>query len=779
MALFALALATACGGSSTRGGAAHGGRDGSAPAVARRRLEDRPPLVLVQRDGDPAGAVGFAVATELGSPASAAAAAALRARLVARGFDVRAEPSALGFTVTAPVSGVPEAKRFVQTIASTLEQPVAPNDPGIEAARSALQNSGAHAAGPAEASVLACSGELVAADAVKGWDAASDKGRAELSAWLRAAHTVRRSAFAAVGSKELLAAVEDALAQTPAWPDGNSLDDAWPARDELGVDFVPGASRRLSLALRISNEDAAARAARDLAAPDSVLSRRLRALRPEWRLERAAAVGRPRGACLRIDAVPRDADLGPGAPDVARALGVVSDEAQRALDPNARGYLDEAIAAAADPTDAASAAAWRALVGREKAGPPRSAVSYATAPGERSRLDLPAAIAAERQAEKEPLLELARRPEPGQGRLWALLAPTCGTSVESAMNAGEAALVVSALASTVTADDVSVEPWIAADGVGILVGTRRREPGESSTEQAMRLGRALGELVATSRPTPTDLAHARDELLRSLAGAEHRGYFVALDALTDGHPSWLEPRGTLAALGAAPSGGFEAALSRWRARPLRLAVLANGDAEQPEVLRREIERWLRPGRGQVAPCPNRNHAVAPASELTLSVSSDSSEGSYVGIPFPGFDRRLPIEARAALVLLNRSGGLLDQALADLPASATALALGGPDLGAVVIEIVAAAPQRDAAVARVRALLDRLATAKPAASDVEIARRELARGEAREPFDPRRRLIATWRGATRGEPALDAARLAAWFTALRRGSTVTVHVSTRD
>jgi len=777
MALFALALATACGGSSTHGGAAHAGRDGSAPAVARRRLEDRPPLVLVQRDGDPAGAVGFAVATELGSPASAAAAAALRARLIARGFEVRAEPSALGFTVTAPITGVPEAKRFVQTVASALEQPFAPNDPGIEAARAALQNRGIHAAGPAEASVLACSGELVAADA-KAWEAASEKGRADLGAWLRAAHAVRRSAFAAVGSKELLAAVEEALAQTPAWPDGDALDDSWPARDELGVDFVPSASRRLSLALRVSNEDAAARAARDLAAPDSVLSRRLRALRPEWRLERAAAVGRPRGACLRIDAVPRDADLGPGAPDVARALGVVSDEAQRALTPDARGYLDEAIAAAADPADAASAAAWRALVGREKAGAQRSAVAYSTTPGERSRFDLPGAIAAERQAEREPMLELSRRPEPGQGRLWALLAPTCGTSVESAMNAGEAALVVSALASSVTADDVSVEPWIAADGVGVLVGTRRREPGESSDDQAVRLGRALGELVATSRPTPTDLAHARDELMSSLGGAEHRGYFVALDALTDGHPSWLEPRGTLAALGSAPSGGFEAALSRWRARPLRLAVLANGNAEQPDVLRREVERWLRPGRGQVAPCPSRNHPPAAASELTLSVSSDSAEGSYVGVPFPAFDRRLPVEARAALVLLNRSGGLLDQALADLPGSATALALGGPDLGAVVIEIVAAAGQREAAVARVRALLDRLATAKPAASDVEIARRELARGEAREPFDPRRRLIATWRGA-RAEPALDAARLAAWFSALRRGSTVTVHVSTRD
>lgn len=776
-ALFALALLDACGGDGQK--AAKSGRDASGPAVARRRLEDRPPLVLVRRDGDPFAAVSFAVATDAGSLPSVATATLLRARLAAKGFNARAQPSAVGMSLTVLVPNALEARRFVQVVGAALEQPVTAGEPGLEAVRVAVQTlSAARAPGPAEAAVNACSGEPALPEASRSWDPASDKGRGDLASWLEAGHSLRRASFAAVGPAEVLAAVEDALARAPDWPKGDTLEDPWPARDELGVDFAAGATRRLSLALRLRSEDVAARAARALAAPQATLSRRLAALRPAWQLDRSAAIGRARGACLRVDAVPVHAELGPTSTEVARALGVIAEEARDAVLNGARGELDEAIVGATDPAEAAAAAAWRALVGHGEPGPQRSAVAYVTSPAERPRFDLAAAVLAERQADKEPLFEVVRRAEPGQGRLWALFAPTCGTSVEAATTAGESALVVSALSRVAPSGDVTVEPWLAPDGVGLLAGTRRRVPGESSSAQAERLGRALGELIATARPSPTDVATARAELASGLGGEQHRGYFVALDALTGGHPSWLEPRGTFASLASAPSGGYEAALGRWLGRPFRLAVLANGDATQPEVVRRELERWLRPGRGDVARCPSRNHAPAQSTELTLAVSGDAPEGSYVGIPFPAFEHRLPIEARATLVLLNRSGGFLDQALGELQASATALALGGPDAAALVVEVVATEGQRQAAVDRVRALVDRLAQGRLAAADIETARRELAQSEATELMDPRRRLIATWRGITRAEPPLDAARLFAWLATLRRSGAVVVNVASR-
>ncbi len=779
-ALFACALADACGGSAPTAhvaGAAHAG----AATVARRRLEDRPALVLVRRDGDPAPALAFAWAHDFDPVASAALGAALKARLLARGFDVRARPSALGVVVTSFVSSPNEARRFVQVLPAVLDEPFGPADPALGAVRAAVQAlASQRLSGPAEEMTAACSGELGFREPARPFEPGSDRGRAQLGAWLKSAHAVKSAALAAVGSGEVLNAVEDALARAPDWPAGTPPADVWPARDTLGTDFAPNPTHRLSLALRLANEDAAARAADALATPRSTLVRRLGALRPEWQLERAIAVGRPRGACLRLEATPLSGELGPAALDVAKALSVLSEEAHAALGAAGASGLDEAIVGATDPTDAAAAAAWRALVGREKPGPERSSVSFAAGSADKGRFDLNAAIATFREASAQPLLEVARRAEPGQGRLWALLAPACGTAPESAGDAGEAALVTSALARAAPPGDVSVEPWIATDGVGLLAGTRRLGPNETTGAQARRLGRALGELIATLRPLPAELVAARDELAAAVGGEQHRGLSVALDALTQGHPSWLEPRGTFAALGGAPAGGLEAAIARWLARPLRVAVLTNGAAAQADVLRAELERWVRPVRGEVMRCPPHARNAAPASEMTLSVASDSPEGSYVAIPFPAYDHRLPAEARALLVLLNRSGGLLDQILSDLPASATALALGGPEAAAFVVEAVAAEGKRQPAVDRIRALFDRLATSKLPASDLEYARRELEREDAAEALDPRRRAVGTWRGSLRAsEPPLDAARLAQWLASLRRSATVVVNVAPRD
>jgi hypothetical protein len=777
-ALCAFALLAACGGSSTGPVSPGGARPAT---VARRRLDERPPLVLVRREGDPAPAVAFAAAHDFGPVASAAMAAAVKARLAAHGMNVVSRPSALGFTVALLAPNANEARRFVQTLPSVLDQPFPANDPVLPAVRAAVQALAAQRlAGPAEEAAAACSAELFAREPSANFDPASDKARDELAAWIKSAHAVKASALAAVGPAETLGAVEDALARGPDWPDGEPPTDPWPARDELGVDFATNSTHRLSFALRLASEDAAARAVEVLVAPRSTLARRLSALRPEWRLDRAAVVGRPRGACLRIDTLPLAGDLGPSAPDVARALAVVSEEVRDAAQASTQGGgLDDAIVGTTDPTDAAAAAAWRALVGREKPGPERTFVAYAAGTAEKGRFDLAPALAAWREASAQPLFELVQRPEPGQGRLWALFAPTCGTSPEAASDAGEAALVASALARAATPGNVTLEPWIASDGVGLLAGTRRLGPDESSDAQARRLGRALGELVATARPTPAELVAARDELATAVGGEQHRGLAVALDALSQGHPSWLEPRGTFAALASAPAGGFEAALGRWLARPVRIAVLTNSEPKQAEVLRAEVERWLRPVRGEVLRCPTRVRSPATGTEISLSVAGDAPEGSYVAVPFPAYEHRLPSEARATLFLLNRSGGLLDQSLADLSASATALALGGPDQAAFVVEVVAAEGQRAAAVNRLRALFDHLGTDRIPPGDVEYARRELEREDAAEALDPRRRVIAAWRNVNRpAEAPLDAARLAKWLTSLRRSATVVVNVAPR-
>jgi hypothetical protein len=773
-ALAALAL-LACGGES----GPKAPRGAHEAGVARRRLTDRPALVLVQRDGDPTFGVSFAAAHDFGPLASAAMAAALHARLTARGFIVRARPSALGFALTALVPNAGEARRFVQWLPVVLAEPFPAADPALPAIRGAVQAlSAQRAAGPAEASVAACSGELLTPEPSR-WDPTSEAARAELASWLTSAGTVKRSALAAVGPRAILVAVEDALGRGADWQEGELVNDAWPLHDEFGTDFAPKATRRLSFALRLASGDSASRAAELLVEPESTLTRRLAALRPEWRVERALAVGRPRGACLRLDVVPLHGEIAPAASDVAHALSVLSDEVRRAIPSSAHGEVDDAIVGTADPGEAAAAAAWHALVGRNQVGEPRTAVAYTAATVDKPSFDLNAALTALRQASAQPLMEVVQRAEPGQGRLWALFAPTCGTTVEAAKDAGESAFVVSALARTARGGDVTVEPWIATDGVGLLVGARRATANEPGDVQARRLGRALGELVAATRPSPAELVATRDELSTAVGGEQHRGFFLALDALSGGHPSWLEPRGTFAALSSAPMGGFDAALGRWLARPLRLAVLTNGGESQADLVRVEIERWLRPGRSEALRCPHRSRPTPHANEITLGLSSDVPEGTYLGLPFPAFERRMPSEARAAFLLLNRSGGWLDQIFSDMPASATALALGGPDGAAIVVEVVAGTGQREVALTRLRALFERLATSPVAPADVAFARRELEQADAGELLDPRRRAVALWRQARAApEPPLDAARLSKWLATLRRSSAVVVNVVPR-
>ncbi|HEX6766507.1 MAG TPA: hypothetical protein VF103_13535, partial [Polyangiaceae bacterium] len=149
-----------------------GGREGAAPtgphgstgtlSVAERRSDDKPPLVLVARGGDPNGAVAFAAASDGGAVASAVAAAFLGARLREQGFpDVRPRAQGLGFTLDVAVETSADARHFIEAVTRALATPVRAGEPGFAAAQAALVTLGARRfPGPGVASVAECSGEL-------------------------------------------------------------------------------------------------------------------------------------------------------------------------------------------------------------------------------------------------------------------------------------------------------------------------------------------------------------------------------------------------------------------------------------------------------------------------------------------------------------------------------------------------------------------------------------------------------------------------------------------
>ncbi len=774
----ALALvALACGGSPPAG--AQAGASGKSP-VARKHSDDRPPLVLVARSGDPNGSVAFAAGHDFGSFASTAAASLLATRLRDLGLpDVRARSQALGFTLDAPVATPAEARRFVESLSKALAQPVRAGEPGLDAALAAVVALGSRRlAGPAAQSVADCTGEL----AVRADEAVPDRGRMPgfVASVLTSVRSVERAAFAAVGPNEILDGAEKALDSGDDWPGGPPVNDAWPERSVTAADFSGTEPRRLSIALRLPSAGVALSAAESLGEARSTLSRRLETLRPPWRLERSAATVRARGACLRVDALPPPGDPGPSGTDVARVLSLLSDEVDREVAQAGRyaaSALEEALLRPTDPGEAAAAAAWRGLGERLPAGAARRLVAYVAPAADRARVDLGRAMAEVRDSLAKPLFETRVRVESGQAGFWMLAANTCGTGGESLADAGEAASVVTALTLVQKSrDGVSFEPWIATDGVGLLAHAPRRSPSELPAEQARRVASALGDLIATTRPTPSVRLTAQEELLDALGRAPQPGFALSLDELSQGHPSWLEPRGSIAALGSAASRSFDAALQHWLGAALRLSVLANGDASQAEVARRELERWVSPVRGEAVRCPPLGRVDARSGDLTLTTSlSDVVESAYVGVPLPRFDGRLPLEVRAALYLMNRQGGFLDRALAELPATARATALGGPRAAALVVRLAAPREHRDSALVRIRALFDRLPSGVATTADIQAADRELSRADQAERRDPRRRIVELWRGAP--APArLDAARLVKFLGDLGRAGRLVVLVT---
>jgi len=770
-----LALAVGCQGAAPSGGA-HSGTAGA--RLAERALADRPSLVLVPREGDPSGAVAFATSHAEGSVASVATAAFLAARLAERGFPgVVERPHALGFTLATLAAEPGAAQRFVAELINALAAAPKPGEAALRAAGSAVSALARRPApGPAESAVIACSGEVMPPKAAPIWDPNTPAASADLTRWLGMARRRTASAVSALGPSPTLQAVESALSRGPAWAEGGETGDAWPTRDELGVDLGPVNARRLSLAMRIAKPDQAIAAARVLGQGGGLLERRLAQLRPAWTLERTLATTRASGACIRVDLAPPPGEPGPLPSDAARALAVASEELDQALTVSPEHALEDAVLSPTDPREASAAAAWSALSGRGKPGPSRRFVSY-TAPASERSFDLAGAVAAELEARRRPSLEVRVRNEPGQARALALLGTPCGTGPESAADAGEAALVVTALSRGRTAPGVTFTPVVSADTVGLLAEATRLDGGESLGALGERLGRALGEAFAVTRPSASDVAAARDDLVERLSARTRRGYFTTLEALSQGHPSWLEPRGTLEALGPAPAGGIDAALARFLGRTLRLAVVTSDQATQGRAIASTVERLLRPVRGTVTRCPTHAALQPTPRELTLVPRGDEVPHQVLALPFAPFARRPPLEAHAAAELLNRKNGLLESVLRDAGASAVATVVGGPHAAALVVEITALAGAERTALERVQTLLATLAGGAIPNKDVTEVQRALDKREAAERLDPRFRALELFRGSEPGR-SLTPGEVGKFFASLRRDAAVLVIVAPR-
>lgn len=716
--------------------------------IERVVVPERPPLTLVARTGDPRGAIAFVAAHGRGSVLSLGLVALLRMRLEAQGLSgIEARAHGLGIEVSRAVADVAEVPRFVGALRSALAEPVRSGDANLARVQREVDAMRSLSfAGPGEAAILACSGEL-------GFDRnaaipqfTTPAGSADLEATRAAVFRVGAAAFAALGTTAVLEAATRALAADAAWPGGSADDDAWPAADAVFVDS--GASpRRLSLALRSPNAEAALAGGLELGASGSALSERLAALNPPWRLERTSAVARVRGACLRLDLAPPKGDAGPSAEEIARAAAIAELSALAALEKAEPGALDESVLRPSNPLKAASLAAWRALLGPSDDAPLRTLVAYlGEAHDGVASAELNATLTALRGRRGRSSFEVGSKSEAGQGELWMLLASPCGTLGEASSDAGALALALRAMALRAGTDAVGVEPWVSADGAGLLAHAPRKTPSEGARDQAERVAAALGRALGT-RLGGGEIGNARAQLLTELGGRPFSGWSALLEGLAPGHLSWLEPRGTWAAISELSFDELERTRRYFLTGPLRLSVLANRGEAQTQVAAATLEAWLMPTRGHVSECPRARAEPARHGETRVVQSSGAPEGAYVGAVFAESGAAGARAAELSELVLNQGRSSLQRALAARApaASATARALGGTRRPALVVEIRALPEQLNDAIAAVRAALDELGRGQLSADEFTQAAARLAERETAARFDPRRRIVELFRG----------------------------------
>lgn len=728
--------------------------------IERVDVAGHPSLTLVARSGDPRGAVALVGAHSHGAAPSVALVALLRSRLETQGITgIEARAHGLGFEIARAVDGEADVIRFVKALRTALAEPVRAGDPALVRAQREVESVRALSfGGNGEAAVSACSGEVGLERNAPLPDFTGTAGSAALEATRASVFRAQAAAFAALGSAAVLDAATRAVGGDAAWPSGDVDLDPWPEADGVFVDAGTG-PRRLSIAVRSPETDAVLATGLALGAGRSPLSERLDALSPPWRLERASAVARVRGACLRLDLSPPKGDPAPSAEEIARAAVVAELSIQEALAHAEPGGADEAVLRPSNPLRAASVAAWRALLRDEDDEKARSIVSFSTESADSlSSAELAKALANRRARQSRPTLDVSSRSEAGQGELWLLLASPCGAGIEGASDAGAVSLALRSMALGAATDDVQLEPWVTSDGAGLLAHAPRRDAHESGLGQSERVAAALGRAFA-QRMSGAEIGAARTALLNEIGGRPFIGWSTLLEGLAPAHPSWLEPRGTWMTVSELSADELERTRRFLLTGPLRLAVLANRGEAQAATAARTLEAWLSPVRDVPTECVSPRGELPRRGETKVRQAGAASyEGAYVGVVLAQTGLRGARAAELAELVLNQPRSTLQRAVAARApgASATARSLASVRRPALVVEIRAMPEQLADAVSAVRAALDELGRGELAADAFAQAAARLAERESAARFDPRRRIVDLFRGAA--APELDAPSL---------------------
>ncbi|MDX2051997.1 MAG: hypothetical protein SFV15_06380 [Polyangiaceae bacterium] len=719
------------------------------------RFQDRPSLYVIERQGDPLSAVSFVVGHGLDAIQASALVSWLEQRTRREGLPrVRVFKSGSELRIEALVSSGIEATRFVTFVDSSLREPGVSPWFQPEVLTELLSSVPQITANTAAASVAQCAGEPY----VSKGHASQPLTDSEV-ALLRDRVLKQPSAFAAVGSAEIVDAVRMAVKALPA----RSTEVVPAIRAERALTVLPSGARgsRLRVAWFAPQLGAVSAVEEGMLDGRGALTARLAGLPASWELGPVSIRPVPGGACLLVNwLTPEFVSMDQAAFALRALYESFSDFARQPHDSDSP--WESTPPEPDDPREIASAAAWRLVT---EASPPSDAGMAAVLEVTASRFTPPVpqeypldALLERLQARPTATrLELRNRVELGQPEFWMLVGSPCSERPKSAANAAAEALWLRTLTSQVpNLNGVTVEPWISTTGLGLLGHARRRNPRESHESLASRVAASLGRVLAATQLNAEVVRIARSRLLSGLRRSNPAGFWWMLDELSAGQPWRLSGHTTPEILSDLALGPVARHRSLFLAGPLRIATLSNLDPSQGQTAVNTFDEWASPYASDPLKCEGPEAPNWDFGEHRM-LGIGVGEPAYVLVPFAP---QLDAGVRLVSVLINR--GLARTFESDVDGSkAEAELFENPTGTSIVVRVTAPEAELIRAVARVRASLENMAEGGASARDLEWAQQRAEALDQMRRLDPRVRIAELW--AERGARA---ANLGDLQTALR-------------
>ena len=742
-----LVTIAACGSSRPRPAAT----ESTDAAHVERHWVSKPSLSVVSREGDPVAALAFAGENRSGPAANVALAAIVQRRVSARLGPPEVFPNAFGVSLVILLDDPKDAESLLQSLEYAFKVPIGLGDIDdrlLERLRAALGSGSAASAG--DAALADCSGELYADS--QQLELLHNRPRLRESVERARAEIFHSNSarFAVVGTENLTRAVELALSKMLAWPGAAPVGNLMASRPSTDVSLATGNSRHLSIAWRVNSIARANRAAEALRRRDSPLIAQVSALDADWKLESISSIARAVGACLRIDMSSASDGSTIIATNLETVARVAASESRMALEAaNGPTLENQDFGLDNDPGRAARQIAWNSLSVPDQATQPSLRVHLRILPADASMTNLEPALRDAVTKRKPSPVDILAGLESGQSELWSIVASPCGTSQESADDAGSTAAWVQAICPRYTGHlGVQIEPWITVDGIGFIAHGLAQSASETPAAMATRLGNALGSIIATGTVTGAELAALREEVLLRVGATPRRGFWQLVDALSSSRPATFEPLGTFDSIRRLDLARLRDRRMAWLASPLRVGALLNRNKDQLDSLSSALHRWLDPHRSELHQCPLVLADSKPSREIQVTERNlDARDSSaYVAIQLTAQGRERVVYEHWLLWLLTRPGGWLETRLNQGPNSITADIMGPSYNRSLIVGLNLDDESKLAdCIARLRDLMTQLSKQGAEARDVEMAKAWSDAQIRRAELDPRRRLVDLWRG----------------------------------